>query len=370
MRVIAIVNQKGGCGKTITTVNLGAFLAREPRRVLIIDMDPQAHATLALRRDGTDSGRTIHDALIAPGRSPASELRTTIRPIASSLDLVPADIRLSAVSEELAGVPGREDRLARALEPVRAGYDYTLIDCPPNLGLQTFMALKACSEAIIPVDPSFFSLHGIAKLLETLEVLARKTGHAISARALITLYPGRSEFVRAVADELRTHLADRMFATTIRYSAKLAEAASHALPVADYCRRCAGFEDYSALAQEVLLQEQVAGVAAGLPPDEVSPSLRGAALPVMEKGVLFTLSAPGARCVQLAGDFNGWKAEGGEMEPKGDHWQKTVLLPPGRYSYRYVVDGCWQADPLNPDSEVSPFGELNSIVVVPHRKAG
>jgi chromosome partitioning protein len=130
-----------------------------------------------------------------------------------------------------------------------------VIDCPPNVGLLTFNALKACTEAIVPMDPSFFSLHGLGKLLETFDVLAKKAEHQIEARVLVTLYPGRVPFVKAVVDELHRHLDGRYFETVIRYSVKLAEAASHGIPIAFYCRHCVGFEDYRALAAEVLQQE-------------------------------------------------------------------------------------------------------------------
>src|SRR5207302_1291176 len=173
-----------------------------------------------------------------------------IRVVRENLDVAPADIQLSAIPETLAGRVGREDILSDALVSVRGHYDYVVVDCPPNVGLLTFNALKACSEAIVPMDPSFFSLHGIGKLLETFDVLTKETGHQISARVLVTLYSGRTPFVKAVVDEIRHHLEGRHFDVVIRYSVKLAEAASHGVPIADYCRYCAGFEDYQALAAE------------------------------------------------------------------------------------------------------------------------
>src|SRR2546427_6132934 len=162
---------------------------------------------------------------------------------------------LSGVPEALAGQIGREDILSDALVSFRDDYDYVIVDCPPSVGLLTFNALKACSEAIVPVDPSFFALHGIGKLLETFAVLEKETGHQITVRALVTLYSGRTAFAKAVADDIRHHLYGRHFDTVIRYSVKLAEAASHGVPIAHYCEYYVGFEDYQALANEVLLQE-------------------------------------------------------------------------------------------------------------------
>ena len=255
MRTIAVANQKGGCGKTITSINLSAFLARAERRVLLVDMDPQGHATLGLvTQDAAPPSRTMYEVLSQRGGQPTG-LRDVIVPVRDHLDVAPADILLSAIPDMLAGLPGREDRLSVALDEVRADYDYVIVDCPPNVGLLTFNALKACSEAIVPMDPSFFSLHGIGKLLETFDLLAQKSEHHIDARVLVTLYPGRSAFVKAVVDELHQHLAGRHFDTVIRYSVKLAEAASHGVPIVEYCRHCVGFEDYRALAAEVRQRE-------------------------------------------------------------------------------------------------------------------
>src|SRR5206468_10354586 len=167
----------------------------------------------------------------------------------------PADIVLSAIPEMLAGLAGREDMLSDALARVRGDYDYVIVYCPPNVGLLSFNALKACSEAIVPMDPSFFSLHGIGKVLETFDLLERETGHHITPRVLVTLYTGRSPFVKAVLEDVQTHLSGRCYQTFIRYSVKLAEAASHGLPITQYCTRCVGFDDYRLLAAEVLQQD-------------------------------------------------------------------------------------------------------------------
>jgi chromosome partitioning protein len=377
MRTIAVVNQKGGCGKTITSINLSAFLAREQRRVLLVDMDPQGHATLGLLAEAVPPSRTMYEVFLREaGRQPTG-LRDVIRTVRENLDVAPADILLSAIPEMLAGLVGREDILSDAMASVRGHYDYVIVDCPPNVGLLTFNALKACSEAIVPMDPSFFSLHGIGKLLETFDVLAKETGHHIAACVLVTLYSGRTAFVKAVVDEIRRHLDGRHFETVIRYSVKLAEAASHGVPIAHYCRHCAGFDDYQALAAEVLRQEAVmtkservamAGNATGASArdDRAGPS----APAVTSQGVTFTIAAPGAEQVHLAGDFNNWTLDGSEMEPMGGVWKKVVKLPPGRYRYRYVVDGRWQVDPLNADVEPSPYGGDDSVLVMNGTVAG
>ncbi len=372
MRSLAVINQKGGCGKTITAINLSAFLARERRKVLLVDFDPQGHATLGLQARRFQAGKTIGDVLLR-GKNDTPRLRDAVRPVLPNLDLVPSDVMLSTVPEKLRSEPGRTELLAESLAEVQNRYHYAIVDCPPHIGLLTFNALMACGEAIIPIDPSFFSLHGIAKLLETMDALSIETGREVKAHALVTLNPGRSEFVKEVVEDIRSHMGDRVFGTVIRFSIKLAEAASHGLPITEYCRRCAGYEDYRMLAEEVMRQE------AGLPQLEEIEATReisvipgesfgGACTPSAPVptvgGVIFTLAAPEAHRVQLAGDFNQWTPDGNEMELSSGVWRKMLQLAPGRYRYRYVVDGRWQADPLNSCVQPSPYGEYDSVLIL------
>jgi chromosome partitioning protein len=347
MRAIAVVNQKGGCGKTTTAINLAAFLARAGRRTLVVDMDPQGHATLGLVRNADELSATIYDVFAAKldGR-PASLGDVTLH-VGEHLDLVPSNIRLAAVPEISSGVVGRDALFAELAAAERARYDYMIVDCPPSVGMLTFNALMACTEAIVPIEPGFFSLHGVAKLLETLDVLARDANHVIVPRALMTFYCGRTQFAREIREEIRRHLDERCFQTVIRHSVKLAEAASHALPITEYCRHSVGFDDYAQLSAEVLEAEEWL----------LSPR-------VTDGGVVFAFDAPGAREVHLAGDFNGWDVEGHQMLAWGPHWKSVLKLEPGRYRYRYVVDGEWRDDPLNAEVEPAPFGGYNSVVVV------
>ena len=371
MRSIAIANQKGGCGKTITAINLAAFLARQERKVLLVDMDPQGHTTLGLQADFVTPGRTIADVLVWELNNQKTLLQDIRCNISPNLDLIPSDILLSAASEKLASIPGRENRLKQALGGMQDQYDYILIDCPPNVGVLTFNALMASSEAIIPIDPSFFSLHGIGKMMETLELLMHEKGHQIEAHALLTLYPGRSDFVREVAADIRKHLGGRAFESYIRYSVKLAEAASHGKPICDYAPRTVGYHDYKSLALEILRQEPDVSEIESRDIEELKEKIHEGNLeslslpssPIATKdGVLFTLEAPEADCVQIAGDFNSWEPDGSEMQFSNGIWQKMLSLAPGKYRYRYVVDGHWQRDPLNSHVEPSPFGNEDSVI--------
>jgi chromosome partitioning protein len=273
MKTIAIVNQKGGCGKTMTAINLSAFLARSTKRVLLIDMDPQGHATLGVVKDPIHLEKTVYEVLAGEGG--LTGLREVVIRIRDNFDIAPSDVLLSALPEKLRDMPEKENRLSAALEQIRDDYDYVIIDCPPHVGLLTFNALMACSEAIIPVEPSFFSLHGIVRQLETLDLLARKSGHQISARALITLYSTRSDFSKTMADEIRQNLGESCFKTVIRFSPKLPESVGHGLPVAEYSTRSAGYADYKALAAEVLDQESRAESFSAVEPLAPEAALQG-----------------------------------------------------------------------------------------------
>src|SRR5438309_863283 len=301
-------------------------------------MDPQGHATLGLLAAAAPSSRTMYEVFSRRAGKEPTGLREVILSVRENLDVAPADILLSAIPEMLAGLAGREDMLSDALARVRGDYDYVIVDCPPNVGLLTFNALKACSEAIVPMDPSFFSLHGIAKLLETFDLLAQKSDHHIDARVLVTLYPGRAPFVKAVVDELHRHLDGRYFETIIRYSIKLAEAASHGVPIAQYCRHCAGFDDYQALVAEVLRREaENPCVALDAHATRTSARHRGAgpSSPIVTpQEVTFTIEAPDAEHVLLAGDFNDSTPAGSELDPLAQDgracsfaWARVVCAP-------------------------------------------
>lgn len=360
MRTIAVVNQKGGCGKTITSINLSAFLALAGRRVLLVDMDPQGHSTLGLSPREVPPTRTMYDVFWSRAGGTEITIADVTRSVEVNLDLAPADLPLSAIPEALAGLPGRENILTWQFRGLDDRYDYIIVDCPPSVGLLTFNALKACTEAVIPMDPSFFSMHGIGKLFETFEVLERKTGHRISARVLITLYSGRAAFVKAVVEEVHSHLAGEHFQTVVRQSVKLAEAASHGVPITRYAKRSVGYEDYRDLANEILQEEAAVRTVQG--------GRIGTGPAVTPDGVMFSVEAPNAVRVQLAGDFNGWMPDGAEMEPVEGIWKKTLKLAPGRYHYRYVIDGQWLSDPRNAVVEPSPFGGDNSVLVLDEPK--
>ena len=258
MRTIAIINQKGGCGKTTTSINLAACLARLGNKTLLVDMDPQGHCGTGLAVPEDQIERTIYDALLdaqdgkdAVGGRPA-KVSEVVWQIASDFDLAPSNIRLSAFEQVFAGRPGREDRLAQALAPVKATYQWCIIDCPPSVGLITFNALKACDEVVVPVETGYFSLHGLAKMMETLELMKERCGRDVMVRVLPTLYDTRTKLAREVLSELKAKFRDYLMESTVNFNTKLKEAASFGQPITEYDPGSRGYKDFVNLARELM----------------------------------------------------------------------------------------------------------------------
>ncbi len=254
MRTIAIVNQKGGCGKTTTTVNLAGCLARAGSDVLLVDMDPQAHATLALGIDPEQVDENLYEVLIEePGPECAERLREVVRPWSEQLHVAPSGIVLSALEQKLTAerADTRTERLAGVLRGVNDLYDYALIDCPPNIGVLTFNALRAANEVIVPLETSDFAIHGVRKLLETIALLADRIGHRLRVRILPTLYDGRTRYARDTLAEIRELYPELCFDTVIRSNVRLREAARRGRPICEFARSANGAADYGSLALEV-----------------------------------------------------------------------------------------------------------------------
>ncbi len=360
MRVIAIVNQKGGCGKTTSTVNLAGCLATDGHRVLVVDMDPQAHATLALGVDPDDLDENLYEVLAEPGG--IDSLQQVTLEVTENLDLAPSGIVMAALEQKLAAErdDSRTERLAAALEMRSDDYDFALIDCPPNVGLLTFNALRATNEVIVPLETSRFAIHGVQKLLETIGLLAERIGHEMEVRVLPTLYDGRTRFARQTLAEIRALFREMCFDTVIRQNIKLREAAAQGTPICFYAPSANGALDYAALAVEVEASPPSAYAADGI--DRVAADAGS-------REVVVRFRDAQASDVRIAGDFNGWVPDKGVrslIESDGENrvWTNILQLPPGTYHYRYVVDGEWRADPETPEVVTSSVGSRNSVMVV------
>ncbi|HXH28734.1 MAG TPA: ParA family protein [Candidatus Polarisedimenticolia bacterium] len=247
MRTIAIANQKGGSGKTTTAINLGACLARRGRSALVVDVDPQGHASIGLSRGRPDfDGATMYDVLAS-----AWPMEQVVRPVAPGLDLAPSNPRLSLAEHRMTLLPRGEETLREALRTLNGRYDFVLIDCPPTGGLLTTNAVRAADETIITVDAGFFALYGVSQLVELIQGLPGPGGEPARVRALATMYDARTGFAREILRDLNGYFGSALFGTVIHTNVKLKEAASYGLPIVDYAPHARGCKDYMSLAEEV-----------------------------------------------------------------------------------------------------------------------
>src|SRR5271167_1068421 len=252
-RVISIANQKGGVGKTTTSINLAASLAVSELRVLLIDSDPQGNSTTGLGVAKTEGMKTIYDVLV----SDASVAETIVPTDCDGLFLLPADKNLVAGNLDLVGLDDREGMLQRAITPVRADFDYIIIDCPPALDLLTLNALVASDSVLVPIQCEFFALEGISQLMDTIERVRESFNQPIQVEGvLLTMYDDRTNLTRQVEADLREFFGSEVFHTVIPRSIRLAEAPSYGQPILIYDPRSRAAESYIQLAKEVLRHEQ------------------------------------------------------------------------------------------------------------------
>jgi chromosome partitioning protein len=251
MRTIAMVNQKGGCGKTTTAVNAAAALAELGKRVLLIDLDPQAHATIGLGYDPDSFSHTIYDVLTNSNGTLSSVVAHTR---VERLDLAPANVMLASTELELGRMSGRQLLLSDSLRAASEMYDLCVIDCPPSLGILTFNGLVASTDVVVPVQVHYYALEGLKRLLETARII-RERFHPESMESiglLLTFVEERSTFSRQIQQELRDIFGDLVFDTVIHRNVRLAEAPSAGESVLTYAPRSRGAADHRALACEIL----------------------------------------------------------------------------------------------------------------------
>jgi len=357
VRIVSIANQKGGCGKTTSAINLSACLAHKGRKVLLIDMDPQGHSAIGLNINIDELEKTVLNTLCNSNDAKVVLNDVTIQ-VDDNFDIAPSNISLSTFEQHLSMVQGRETKLKEAIDGLYQIYDYIIIDCPPSLGLLTFNSLIASTEVIVPIEMSLFSLHGISRLLEIVTLVREKTGHEIRIKVIATMYDKRTRISKEVLQDIKNHFKDSMFRTVVNTNVKLKEAASFGRSIVDYDRKAKGFSDYMALAEEVIAEEKVLGIG-------LVKQTKPFPLPTMVEKQFF-YHAPKANRVKIVGTFNNWKpSEESLMERKKDGtWSKRIYLAPGTYQYRFLIDDVWVEDQNNFYQVDNAFGGKNSVVEI------
>ncbi|MFA4874708.1 MAG: ParA family protein [bacterium] len=248
MYTIAVANQKGGCGKTTTAVNLAACLATKGCRVLLVDLDPQAQASTYLRCEDRNPTGTVFDTMLETRtQRDISELYV---PISRGFNLLPSEGISCDDEARLNAQPNRETRLRETLDGAKDDHEFAVIDCPPTLGVLTRNALMASNAVLLTIETSFLALHGVGKLLNIIQEV--RSRHAIRVFAVATMFDGRTSFSREVLEDMRGYFDEMMLSTVIRQSVRLRESSSHGEPIFTYARSSRGADDYRALTDELL----------------------------------------------------------------------------------------------------------------------
>ncbi len=252
-KIIALANQKGGVGKTTTSMNLAASLATLEKKVLLVDADPQANASSGLGVDVSEIDSSIYECIIDHADVRDAIYTTDIE----GLDIIPSHIDLVGAEIEMLNLTNRERILSEILSPMKGEYDYILIDCSPSLGLITVNALTAADSVIIPVQCEYFALEGISKLLNTIKIIKSKLNPSLEIEGfLLTMYDSRLRLANQIYDEVKKHFQELVFKTVIQRNVKLSEAPSHGLPVILYDTDSTGAKNHLALAKEIIEKEK------------------------------------------------------------------------------------------------------------------
>ena len=406
MNTIAIANQKGGCGKTTTSINLAASLGEKGYRTLLIDTDPQGHTSLGMgQRRQEEPGLYEVFALDFPLS------KAIIQDVCEGVDLVPATISLAAVEHVLADMPNRERQLFDHLESLETKYDYVVIDCPPALGLLSINAIRAANRVLVPIDMSLFAIDGIERLSETVEMVVQKYGLDIEVNILPTMVDKRTKLCRKFLLGIWERYQDNVLPVMINYTVRLKESVCEGKSIIHYGSQSNAANDYRELANEILRRSENEQAIAN---DELSwlmhrideakaiPELSAEGIPdeqeilsaeicdeiinelnndldndVTDSVLTVSGSTDGLQRIELiypdyndrdlkiAGEFNDWIPDQGvETVQEETEIRKIFFAEPGEYQYRLVIDGKWRNDPTNPEQVLNSLGVHNSMLKV------
>ena len=255
-KVIAIANQKGGVGKTTTTINLSAALAETGKRILVIDIDPQGNTTSGFGVDKNTAEHTVYETILGQSSAGESIQATEI----DNLYLLPANVQLSGAEIELVALDNKEYLLAEEMDYIRDDYDYILIDCPPALSMLTVNALTAADAVLVPIQCEYYALEGLSQLMQTIELIRERLNDRLIIMGVVfTMYDSRTNLSSQVVETVKAHLDVPVYDTMIPRNVRLAEAPSYGMPILKYDTRSAGADSYRKLAKELLRREKAQG---------------------------------------------------------------------------------------------------------------